>query len=165
MGNDPSIESAIQQYLDAVAKSLADAPPQRRDALLRELREHVHEAINARTSGRPATLQDAYAALSEMDLPETYAEPLTPEDGQRKLNPKMLVLFLLCSSLQVAGLAAAFAGIPVVGAIGGFAAIVNFFVIWSNSWNWRAPRWLIRLAAVAAACGLGTIILEVAQAL
>ena len=165
MGNDPSIESAIQQYLDAVSKSLANAPLERRDTLLRELREHIHEAINARTSGRPATLQDAYATLSEMDLPETYADTLTPEDEERKPSTKMLVLVFLCGGLQIASLGASIAGIPVIGAIGGFAGIVNFFVIWSNWSNWGVPRWLVRVAAVAAICGLGTIIMEVARAL
>jgi multisubunit Na+/H+ antiporter MnhB subunit len=161
MGNDPSIESAIQQYLDAVAKSLANTPLERRDALLRELRGHMHEAINARTSGRPATLQDAYATLSEMDSPETYADALTPEVEERKPITKLVVLGLLCSGLQIAGLGAAAAGIPVVGAIAGFAAVVSFFVVWSSR---RSPKWLVRLTAVAAICGLGIIIMEIARA-
>lgn len=162
MGNDPSIESAIQQYLDVVAKSLANGPIQRRDTLLRELREHIREAINARTCGRPPTLQDAYATLSEMDLPETYADAPTPEDEERKPSTKLVVLFFLCSVLQIAGLWAAVAGVPVVAAIAGFAAVVNFFLIWSSR---RSPKWLVRFAAVAATCGAITIIIEIVRAL
>ena len=134
----------------------------RRDTLLRELREHVHEAINARTSGRPATLQDAYATLAEMDLPETYADTLTPEDEPRKPSVKLVILGLLCSFLQIIGLGAAAADVPVVPGIAGFAAIVSFFLIWSNR---RSPKWLIRLTGVAAICGSGTIIIEIARAL
>jgi multisubunit Na+/H+ antiporter MnhB subunit len=162
MSDDPSIESAIQQYLDAVAKSLVGASMERRDTLLLELKEHIHEAINARTSGRPATLQDAYATLSEMDLPETYADTLTPEDEARKPSVKLVILGLLCSILQIAGLGATAAGVRGVGGIAGFAAVVSFFLIWSNP---RSQRWLVRLAAVAAICGLGMIIVELARAL
>lgn len=162
MRNDPSIESAIQQYLDVVAKSLANAPLERRDNLLRELREHIHEAINARTSGRLATLQDAYATLSEMDLPEAYADTLTPEDEERKPSTKLVVLALLCIGLQIAGFGTVVAGIPVLGGIAGFAAVVIFFLVWSSR---GSPKWLIRLTGIAAICGLGIIIMEMARAL
>ena len=162
MGNDPSIESAVQQYLDAVAEVLADAPQERQDAVLRDLREHIHEAISARTSGGEATLQDAYAALAEMDLPETYADAPTPEVGEGRPNTKLIVLGLLCSGMQITGLWMVIHGVPVVGAIAGFAAIVSFFLVWPNR---RSPRWLVRLSAVAAVCGFGLIIMEISRAL
>ena len=162
MDNDPSIESAIQQYLDAVAESLSNTPPERQDTLLRELREHIQEAIHSRTSGRPATLQDAYATLSEMDSPQAYADTLTPEHEERKPNTKLIVLGLLCSGLQIAGLATTVAGIPGFGAIAGFAAVVTFFLVWSSR---PSPKWLNRLTAAAAICGVGLIIIGLAQAL
>jgi hypothetical protein len=161
MNNARSIEVAIQQYLDAVKVFLANAPLERQKALLRELREHIHEAISARTSGRAATLQDAYATLSEMDLPETYAETLTPEYKEQAPSRKLVLLGLICSGLQIAGLVVVVAGIPVVGAIAGFAGIVSFFLVWSSR---QSPKWLIWLAGVAAICGLGIIIIEIARA-
>ena len=161
--NDPaSIESAIQQYLDAVEKSLADAPGQQRKALLLELRQHIQEAIRVRASDRTATLQDAYAVLSEMDLPDTYRETLLPEAKPREQSVKLVALALVCVGLQIFCLALTVAGIPVVGALGGFAAVVGFFLIWSNS---RATKWIIWLAAIAAMCGVTTMILAVGRAL
>ena len=162
MRNDPAIESAIQQYIDAAAESFADAPLKRRRALSRELREHIREAIRARTSGRPPTLQDVYATLAEMDSPEAYAETLTPRKGEREFSVKLLILAFLCCGLQIAGLGAAVAGIPVVGAVAGFAAVVNFFLVWSYG---KCPKWVVRLAGVAAILGLGMIIIEIARSL
>jgi hypothetical protein len=114
--------------MKAVADSCAHAPAERRDALLRELREHIHEAMYARTSGRPPTLQDVYATLSEMDLPETYAETPPPGHEIPKPSSKLVALGLICSGFQIVGLAAVVAGIPVVGAIAGMAAIVSSFL-------------------------------------
>jgi len=168
MGNATSIETAVQHYLDAVKSHLSGIPLERQKALLRELREHIHEAINARTPGRTATLQDAYATLSEMDSPEAYADaaPSVSDEEEPRMrictNKKLAALVLICSGLQIAGLGVTVAGIPVLGAIPGFAAIVNFFLVWSDK---RSPKWLVRLAAVAATCGLGQIVIELARAL
>jgi hypothetical protein len=162
MNNATSIEAVVQQYLDAVKGHLAHTPLERQEALLRELREHIHEAIIARTSGRTATLQDAYATLSELDPPEAYADSASTVSDEPRPSKKLIVLGLICSGLQIAGLGVAVAGIPVLGAIAGFAAIVSFFLIWSNK---RSPKWLVRLTAVAAICGLGTIAIEMARVL
>lgn len=161
MKNDSAIESVIQHYIDAVAESFADAPLKRRRALSRELREHIHEAIRDRTTGRPPTLQDVYATLAEMDSPEAYAETLTPRKGERECSVKLLILAFLCCGVQIGGLGAAVAGIPVVGGVAGFAAIVMFFLVWSCR---KCPKWVVRLAGVAAICGLGTIIIEIGRA-
>jgi len=162
MNSATSIEAAVQQYLDAVKLHLAHTPLERQEALLSELREHIHEAIIARTAGRTATLQDAYATLSELDPPEAYEDTASTVSGEPRPSKKLIVLGLICSGLQIAGLGVAIAGIPVLGAIAGFAAIISFFLIWSNR---RSPRWLIRLAGVAAICGLGTIAIEIARSL
>ncbi len=162
MSKNFSIESVILQYLDNVAKSSPNMSKERRDMLLGELREHINEAMTAHTRGRPATLRDAYAALAEMDLPETYAETPMSEAGDREPSQKLVFLAVLCSFLQIVGLGATVAGIPVVGAIAGFAAIVSFFLVWSRR---RSPKWLIRLTGIAAICGLGMIVLEMAMAL
>ena len=167
MTNDPSIQSAVQQYLDVVATSLVNVPAERCDTLLAELREHIHEAIAVRTSGKPATLQDAYAVLSEMDLPEDYADTPTGEREKRKLNPKLVALAWICAGLQIVGLAAIVAGIPGVAGIAGLAAIVVSFLIWSGQLG--EPRWLRRPVGVAglvvtALCGLGLIVLELIRA-
>ena len=159
MSHDAAVESAIQHYIDTVATSLAGAPAKRRNALSRELREHIQEAIHVRTSGKPPTLQDVYAVLAEMDPPEAYADALTCADGERKPNARLVALALVCCAVQIAGLGATVAGIPVVGAIGGFAAVVSFFLVWSSR---RSPKWLIRLTGVAAICGLGMIIVGIA---
>jgi len=164
MTNDPSIESAIQQYLDVVATSLANAPTERRDTLLEELREHIHEAIADRTSGKPATLQDAYAVLSEMDLPENYVDTLTGEREERKPNAKLVALFLICSGIQIAGLAALVAGIPIAGTVTGLAPIVVFFLVWSGQLG-TPRRWFLWLTGGAALCGLGMIIFELMRVL
>jgi len=160
MNSATSIESAVQQYLTAVKEHLAHTPLERQEAILRELREHIHEAINARSSGRTATLQDAYATLAEMDSPEAYSD--NASSGFDELGPskKLILLGLLCSGLQIVGLAVAVAGIPVLGAIAGFAAIVSFFLIWSDK---RSPRWLVRLTGVAAICGLASIAIEITR--
>jgi len=162
MHNDPSVEAAIQQYLDAVKKSMGDAPLERKETLLLELREYIREDINARAPGRRATLQDAYATLSKMDLPETYAEAPIPEYREQTSSRKLVILGLICSALQISGLGAVVAGIPVIGAIAGFAAIVSFLLIWSSR---QSPKWLLRLTGAAAICGSGTIIIEIARAL
>jgi hypothetical protein len=162
MHNDPSVEAAVQEYLDAVKKAMGTAPLQRKETLLHELREYIHEDIIAGTPGRAATLQDAYATLSKMDLPETYAEALPPEHSEQTPIRKLLILVLICNGLQIAGLGASIAGIPVIGAIGGFSAIVSFLLIWSSR---QSPKWLLRLTGVAAICGLGTIIIEISRVL
>jgi hypothetical protein len=154
MNNADSIDAVVQQYLDAVRGHMAHTPSERQEAVLRELREHIHEAILGRSSGRTTTLQDAYATLSELDSPEAYADAPPSVSDERRPSKKLIVLGLICSGLQIAGLAVTIAGIPVIGAIAGFAAIVSFFLIWSNK---RSPRWLIWLAGVAAICGLGSI--------
>ena len=162
MRHDPAVESVVQQYMDAVAKSLGGAPSARRKALLGELREHIREAMAARTSGRPATVQDAYATLAEMDAPEAYADTPTTPGEARKLPPKMMALALVCVAAQVLSLVLLVAGVPVIGAVGGFAAVVMFFLVWSCA---CVPPWVVKLCGVAAACGIFTIILEIARAL
>ena len=161
MYSPSSIEAAVQQYLDAVKCHLSYAPLERQEAVLRELREHIHEAINARTRGRAATLQDAYATLSEMDSPEAYADTASSVSDEQGPSRKLIALSLICSGLQIAGLGFIIAGIPIIGGIAGFAAIVNFFLTWSNK---RSPKWQVRLAATAAICGVGIIAFEIARA-
>jgi hypothetical protein len=161
MSNEASMETVIQQYLDVVEKSLTHTPPGQRDTLLRELREHIQEAVHTRAAGKPPTLQEVYATLAEMDSPEAYADTLMPAREERKTNAKLIVLYLLCCGVQIGGLGAMVAGVPVIGAIGGFAAIVMFFILWSDR---RSPKWLIRLTGVAALCGLVTILIEIAKA-
>jgi len=162
MNSATAVDAVVQQYLDAVKEHLADTPLERQEALLRELREHIYEAILAQTSGRTATLQDAYATLSELDSPEAYADTATSVSDEPKPSNKLIVLGLICSGLQIAGLGVAISGIPGFGAMAGFAAIVSFFLIWSNK---RSPRWLTRLAGIAAICGLGIIAIEIARVL
>ena len=64
MNPDPNVAAVIRQYVDAVAASLKKDPVERREAMLRAIREHINEALAVRTAGRPATPQDAYAVLS-----------------------------------------------------------------------------------------------------
>ena len=162
MNTDQTITQGIAHFLDRVAEHLtAKTPTQKRESLA-DLESHIHEALASRAHSRPATLEDLQAILTEMDPPETYAQTLTPEYEQQKPNTKLVVLSLLCSGLQIAGLVTTVVGVPVVGAVTGFAAIVNFFIIWSNE---QSPKWLVRLTGVAAICGLVAIIVEIARAL
>jgi len=162
MHHDPDVDQVFDHYLGSVATALGDATADRRAAVLRELREHFHEALAARMSGRTATAQDAYAVLSTMDSPRDYADAAEPGTVDRSTERKLAALAVLCSFLQVVGLVAIVSGVPVIGAVAGFAAIVNFFLNWSNR---RTPRWSLRLSATAALCGLGIILFELARAL
>jgi hypothetical protein len=157
-----SVESAIQQYLDLVASSLSSLSPERRARLLDELREHIREALAVRTSGAPATLPDAYAVLSQMAPPESYAERPPEESAEAKPGLRVFVLLLVCSGFQTAGLVAIIAGIPVLGAVGGAAAVIHFLLSWSGLV--RVSRWTLRLSGFAALCGVGMILIEVARA-
>lgn len=162
MSDDSAVRAVILQYLANVEKSLSYMSKEGRATLLGELREHIDEAIIARTCGKEATLRDAYAVLSELDLPESYAEAAATEAEERNPNRKLIILAVVCSFLQMVGLLTTVAGIPVLGAVAGFAAIVSFFLVWSNR---RSPKWLVRLTAIAAVCGLGMILIEMAMAL
>lgn len=160
MKNNASVESVIGQYLDSVKNNLTNTPSTQRDTLLRELKEHIFESIENRVSGRSVTIQDVYAVLSEMDAPESYAETcvLEPKAGNR--NRPLIVLSVLCSGLQIFGLVMIVSGVPIVSAIAGFAAIVNFFLVLSKK---QSQKWLIWLMGFAAACGLGMIMFEFAR--
>lgn len=162
MNPDPNVAAVIQQYVDAVAASLKKDPVERREATLRAIREHINEALSIRTRGRPANPQDAYAVLSTMDPPGNYADSAAQEEQELKPNWTLISLGLICSGLQIVGLIAAVTGVHGVGSIAGFAAIVSFFVVWSQK---RRPRWILHLLGVAAVCGLGLIIIEIARAL
>ncbi|MEM7683093.1 MAG: hypothetical protein AAF288_14155 [Planctomycetota bacterium] len=155
------VQAVVEHYLDAVRVHLAHLPSQRREATLSEIREHIADAMRARASGDSVTVQDAYAALAEMDPPEAYAD-----GGARLAEPplsrKFIALGLLCSALQIAGLWAVIAAVPVLGAVSGFAAIVIFFLIWSNR---ASPSWLVGITGAAAAAGLGMIAMELSHAL
>lgn len=162
MNCDPDIERILAHYLAAVATALCDATTDRREAVVHDLGEHFHEALAARAAGRAATAQDAYAVLSTMDAPSAFADSEGQSIIEKSAERKLGALALLCSFLQVVGLAAVVSGVPVIGAVAGFAAIVNFFLNWSQR---RAPRWSLRLSATAALCGLGIILFELARAM
>ena len=162
MSTDSTITQGIAHFLDHVAEQLARKTPSQRREILADLEAHIHEGLANRAAGHQPTADDLQAVLNEMDQPETYAQTLTPEHQERKQSTKLVILGVLCPGIQIAGLAAGVSGVPVVPAIAGFACIVSFFVIWSNE---QSPRWLIRLAGVAAICGLGMIIMEIARAL
>jgi hypothetical protein len=162
MNRDPDVDRVLNQYLDSVTNAMGDATTERRKEVRRELSEHFLEALAAHTAGRTATAQDAYTVLSTMDSPSAYANSAEPAAAFQSAEGKLAVLAVLCSLLQAVGLAAVVLGVPVIGAVAGFAAIVNFFISWSNQ---RTPRWSLRLSAVAAVCGLGIILFELSRAM
>jgi hypothetical protein len=162
MGNDPTVERAVQQYLDSVAASCASVSSEWRDTLLSGLREHIEEALGAQTLGRTPTLQDAYTVLATMDLPETYAEEAARQPSDGAGNRKLIALSLICSAMQIGGLLAVIGGVPVVGALVGIAAIVSFFLSWARA---GTPRWVLRLMTAAAIAGCGLVAIEIARAL
>lgn len=159
MTTETSIESVVQHYLDGVATALAGSPAQQRDTLIRELRQHIGDSIDDRITGRTATVQDAYAVLSELDSPDTYSGASPAAAVKPKPDKRLVVFSLLCSALQPIGLIAIVAGVRVVPAVAGFAAIANFFVVWSSS------RTLPRTSAIAAICGLFLIAFEISRSL
>jgi hypothetical protein len=160
MSRYESQEAAINQYLGQVKANLGGASNEEKKLVLADLREHISEAVSARTRGREATVQDVYSVLSEMDPPERFGQAA----GQPVVNPgagkKLTALSLICSFMQILGLILTIAGVSIIPTIGGFAAIVNFFLIWSRP---GVERWLVHLTAVAAVAGVGNIVLDVAR--
>ena len=162
MTEDASCERAIKQYLDEVALKLTGLQPRQRGAVLHELRDHIREAVHERAPDRPATLQDVYAALADIDTPEQFARAVDQAESRGESGWKLELLALICALMQVGGLVAVAAGVPVLPGIAGFATIVAFFLMWAR---YVMPRWLFRLMAVCAVCGLGSILFEIARAL
>lgn len=161
MNSDATISQAVGRFLNRVGEHLAHRRAEEKREILSDLESHIYEALQSRTQDRQPSLEDIQSVLAEMDPPETYTAILTPEHEERKPSTPLVTLSLLCAGLQILGLGLTILGTPLVGGITGFAAVVNFFVIWS----WRSPKWLILLTGIAAICGLGTIIMEIARAL
>ncbi len=162
MSTDSTIRLIVNDFLKRVDLHLTSQTPQQKHEFLADLEAHIYEGLTSRAAGRQPTIDDLQAVLAEMDQPQTYAQTLTSEHQERKQSTKLVVLGLLCASLQIAGLVTTVSGVPILGAIPGFAAIVAFFVIWSNE---RSPKWLIRLTGRAAICGLVIIIMEIVRVL
>ena len=161
MDHEKKIEGRITRYLEMVAANIGGVPADEQEEILRNVESHIYEALSERAGENP-TIADVEAVLAEMDPPETYAETLTPEHEKQKPSIQLVILALLCSCIQIVGLGMVVYGVPVVGAIVGFASVVSFFIVWSNQ---QSPKWLIRLTGVAAICGLGMIILEITRTL
>jgi len=160
MSKNTSQETVINQYLDQVRANLGEASAGEKKMVLADLRDHISEAVSARTRGCEATVQDVYAVLSEMDPLERFGQAPGQATGHPGAGKKLTALSLICSFMQILGLVLTIAGVPVIPTIGGFAAIVNFFLIWSRP---GVERWLVHLTAVAAIAGVGNIVLDVAR--
>jgi len=161
MTNDTMQDQVVQQYLRAVSKYLTHLSEPHRQGVLRELAGHIHEAVRERTQGRQVELGDVYAVMAELDPPERYAAEASGAPGTSAPLPRRLRgLSVLCSLLQIVGLAAVVMGMPVVPAVAGFAAVVNFFFPRDQE---RKYQKVLRI--MAAVCGLGLIIAEVSRAI
>jgi hypothetical protein len=160
MGKYESQEAAINQYLEQVKANLGGASNEEKKLVLADLREHISEAVSARTRGSETTVRDVYAVLSEMDPPERYGQAAGQATGHPGAGKKLTALSLICSFMQILGLILTIVGVPVIPTIGGFAAFVNFFLIWSRP---GVERWLVHLTAVAAIAGGGIIVLDVTR--
>jgi len=71
------------------------------------------------------------------------------------------ILTLICSGLQILGLVVAIVGtMPVITALAGFAAVVNYFLPRRNEANWT-----LKLKAVAGVCGVFLIVIAIVQSI
>lgn len=162
MSKNTSQETVINQYLDQVNSNLGETSAEQKEMVLADLRDHISEAVSARTRGREATVQDVYAVLSEMDPPERFGQSAGQGADHLGAGKKLIALSLICSFMQIFGLFLSVVGVPILPSIGGFAAIVNFFLIWSRP---ETQRWLFHVALVAAVAGSLNIVFEVAIAM
>jgi hypothetical protein len=161
MSHELTVKQVIQNYLAAVEANLREASPQERATLLREVRAHIDVALASEASDREPSVQDAYAVLASLDPPSAYQQQLVAAGSVPRRDLKLDALAVICALLQIVGLILVIVGVPVVAAVAGFAAVVSFFLSWSRG---DAPPWRLRLFGVAAVCGLGLIVLEVARA-
>jgi len=160
MAETAAHEKVIQQYLDEVAARLPKSEPGGHEMVLRELRDHVWELVSEQAEGRQPNLQDVYAALAQVDPPEKFAPAAEQSASAAAPNPRLTTLAVVCSGMQMLGLVGVGVGIPVLPGIGGFAAIAAFLLMRARA---DAQRWQLRLSALAAACGAGIIVLDIAR--
>ncbi len=161
MSEGRCLDDILQGYLDQVAEALNTAPVKQREMVLQDLRDHIAEAVNQRAGDRPPTPQDAYAVLAEMDPPAAFADAAGPGEADPRVSKRLAIVAATCGLLQFVGLVCIVAGVPVIPSVGGFAAVVSFLIQWVQG----APKWMLRLAAGAAVCGVVIIILELVAAL
>jgi hypothetical protein len=133
---DTELQRKVQDFLDRVAAHLGAMPDDEKRELLADLESHIHEALEARLSGRTPTLQDLDAVLAEMDPPESYGEPVAadkpavPGDQTATSARTGLGIVALCislGSLVVAMLLATLAYILALGT-GGLLAWIPVFL-------------------------------------
>jgi len=74
-----SIESRINQYLDAVREQLSGLTEGEVDSIIDDLRGHIDAAMQAH--GDQPTLENIEAVLAEMDPPETFVPDLNETTG------------------------------------------------------------------------------------
>ncbi len=74
------VQELLEQYLEDVDRQLVGRSGAARRELLRELREHLHESLQRRGGDHPS-VEDAEAAIAEMDSPESFASPEPSSSG------------------------------------------------------------------------------------
>jgi mannose-6-phosphate isomerase-like protein (cupin superfamily) len=75
---EPTVGQRIDQFISAVERTLAEGGmgEEERQNIVGDLRVQIEEMLSARTTsaGKPATLADVEAVLSELDPPESYSQ-------------------------------------------------------------------------------------------
>ncbi|MFD5466468.1 hypothetical protein ACFWIQ_27080 [Kitasatospora sp. NPDC127059] len=128
--NNPIEHPLVRAHLDAVARSTATLPPERRRELLADLREHIEISL----TDTPLTEATVRAVLEQLGTPRQIADAALAEEGQTPPAPEPAGRTNLTLALAV--LALPLALIPVAGPVLGFASAVLAAVRVSRSRQW-----------------------------
>lgn len=75
MNTDPAIRQTVDVFLHRVDSHLANQTPEQKRDILADLEAHIYEGLANRAADRQPTIEDLQAVLTEMDQPESYAQP------------------------------------------------------------------------------------------
>jgi len=137
-----AIEQRITRYLSEVEENLQDVGAEERRETLRQVEEHLREALRERAGGEP-TLADLESVLADMAAPDSYRErggaPPAPYRAVgwaavASLAASVFVPILLYVTLRLFGAEMTGAGILLlIGGLFALAALVMGIIAW------RAP--------------------------
>ncbi|MEV7596997.1 hypothetical protein AB0O91_06360 [Kitasatospora sp. NPDC089797] len=142
--NNPVEHPLVRAHLDAVARGTATLPPERRNELLADLREHIEVSL----SEAPLTEEAVRSVLAQLGTPRQIIDAALAEEGQSAPTAETAGWTNLTLALAV--LALPLALVPALGPVLGFASAVVAAIRVTRSRQWtRREKWQATLLLVS----------------
>lgn len=124
------MHSLLEEYLANVATQMHPLPQEWRDEELRELREHLQNAIAARREQGLSEDEAAQAALEQFGPPSDFAESLVWvwQRGERRENRRSFLGAVVCMSVS------GYLGSTLIGKVVNVTSLLQSSVYRQHSW-------------------------------